>query len=95
MALAKDVAPGVIHVIEGLSTDVVLPEKADLLVGELVGSIASEEGLLTTMRDAAARLIKRPDEPSSYIPVRCQTLCAPAAYALHAQSTGCVCLGCL
>ena len=80
---ACDVPSGVVSVIEGLSTDVTLPEKADLLVAELVGSVASDEGLVATMRDTVERLVKRPNDPASYIPVRCQTMCAPAAYALH------------
>ena len=49
----------------------------------VVGSIASEEGLHATIRDAQARFVKRPFEPRSYIPYRCQTLAAPATYALH------------
>ena len=36
---ATDVPPGVIEVLEGFSTAVTLPEKADLLVAEIVGSI--------------------------------------------------------
>ena len=80
---ASDVKPGTIEVIEGFSTSVTLPEKADLCVAEIVGSIASEEGLHATIRDAQARLLKRPFETSSYIPARCQTVVAPASYALH------------
>lgn len=80
---ATDVPPGVIEVLEGFSTAVTLPEKADLLVAEIVGSIASEEGLHATMRDAQARHVKRPYDPASYIPNRCQTVAAPATYALH------------
>ena len=81
--LDADVPPGVIEVLEGFSTAVTLPEKADLLVAEIVGSIASEEGLHATMRDAQARHVKRPYDPASYIPNRCQTVAAPATYALH------------
>ena len=80
---ATDIAPGVIEVVEGFSTSVTLPEKCDLCVAEIVGSVASEEGLHATMRDAQARLLKRPNDEASYIPVRCQTVAAPAAYALH------------
>jgi hypothetical protein len=60
---------------------VTLPEKVDLLVSELVGSIASEEGMYTSIRDAHLRHLKRPEEPLSYIPVRCQTVVAPASAA--------------
>jgi len=72
-----------IEVLDGCSTAVTLPEKADLVVAEIVGSIASEEGMYATIRDAQARLVKRPDLASSWIPNRCQTLAAPATYALH------------
>lgn len=80
---ATDVPAGVVEVIEGFSTAATLPEKADLAVAEIVGSIASEEGLHATIRDAQARLLKRPFEESSWIPCRCQTAAAPASYALH------------
>jgi len=80
---AADIKPGTVEIVEGFSTAVTLPEKADLCVAEIVGSIASEEGLHATIRDAQARLVKRPFEASSYIPTRVQTAAAPASYALH------------
>eukprot|EP00747_Dinoflagellata_sp_TGD_P030827 gnl/TRDRNA2_/TRDRNA2_134893_c0_seq2.p1 gnl/TRDRNA2_/TRDRNA2_134893_c0~~gnl/TRDRNA2_/TRDRNA2_134893_c0_seq2.p1 ORF type:complete len:354 (-),score=51.34 gnl/TRDRNA2_/TRDRNA2_134893_c0_seq2:3-1064(-) len=80
---AKDIAPGTVRVIEGFSTDITLPEKVDLVVAEIVGSIASEEGVYATIRDAQARFVKRPSDPNSYIPCSIQTLGAPASYALH------------
>ena len=82
IAAAQDVREGIIEIIEGFSTDVTLPERADLLVAELVGSIASEEGLVQSVRDAQLRHLKRPSDPRSFIPRRVQTLCAPAAYLL-------------
>lgn len=75
--------PGAIEVIQGFSTELTLPEKVDLCVFEICGSLASEEGLYATMKDARERHVKRPDEPGSYIPRRCQTYAAPVAYALH------------
>ena len=69
--------------IEGFSTDVTLPERADLLVAEIVGEIATAEGIVSTMRDAQERHLKRPYDPLSYIPQRVQTWCAPASYVLH------------
>ena len=80
---ASDVRYGTIEVIEGFSTTVQLPEKVDVLVAEIAGSIASEEGAIATIRDAQHRLVKRPGDPTSYIPYACQTLGAPASYALH------------
>ena len=40
--------PGLIEVIEGFSTELTLPEKVDLCVFEICGSLASEEGLYAT-----------------------------------------------
>ena len=39
------VEPGVIELVCGFSTDVELPEKVDILISEIAGSIASEEGV--------------------------------------------------
>lgn len=80
---ARDVPAGVVTVIEGFSTELTLPEQADLVVAEVMGSIASEESLHATMRDAQMRHVKQPYSASSFIPVRCQTYAAPASYALH------------
>ena len=81
VAEAEGLVPaGVVTVIEGFSTDIELPERADLLVAEIVGDLASEEGLVPTMRDAQSRHLKRPDDPMSYIPQRVQSWCAPASY---------------
>jgi hypothetical protein len=78
-----DVPAGVVTIIEGFSTAIALPERVDLLVAEIIGSVASEEGLHATIRDARARHVKRPDDPKSYIPVRVQTWGAPATLAPH------------
>ena len=80
-------APGQIEVLEGFSTKLDLPEKVDLCVFEICGSLASEEGLYATMSDCKARHLKRPDDAKSYIPQRCQTYAAPVAYALHSLLT--------
>ena len=47
---ATDVPTGVVEVIEGFSTDITLPYKVDLFVGEVVGNMASEEGIVNTVR---------------------------------------------
>jgi hypothetical protein len=39
---------------------------------EVVGSIASEEGLLATIADARKRFAKRPNDHNSFIPTRAQ-----------------------
>jgi len=72
-----------VEVIEGFSTAISLPEKVDLLVAEIAGSIASEEGAYATICDAQARFLKRPNDSASYIPTRIETLAAPCSYAIH------------
>lgn len=72
-----------VEVIEGFSTAISLPEKVDVLVAEIAGSVASEEGAYATIRDAQARFLKRPYDPASYIPARIETLAAPCSYAIH------------
>jgi len=55
------------------------------VLAEICGSVASEEGLVATIRDARKRLVKKPDDPASYIPCEAQTLVAPCTYAQHFQ----------
>lgn len=78
---AGDVSAGLIEVHEGFSTTLELPEQADLLVAEIVGSVASGEGIYATMHDAQQRLMRRPYEAESYIPRAVETWCAPMSYA--------------
>ena len=82
VAAASDVQPGTVVIVQGFSSDISLPEKCDVLVAEIVGSIASEEGIVGTYRDAQRRLLKAPADPRSYIPQRVQTWCAPASHVL-------------
>lgn len=72
----------IITVVEGFSTEVTLPEKVDFCVAEIVGSIASEEGVYATIRDAH-RFLKDPTSSQNWIPNRIQTYGAPASYSLH------------
>lgn len=78
---------GLVTVHQGLSTAIELDVKVDLVVAEIIGSVASEEALHATVRDAQARLIARPHDPASYIPVRAQTIAAPASYYLHTRGS--------
>ena len=57
--------------------------KVDLVLAEIVGSVASEEGIVATIADARLRHVKSPNDPSSFIPARVQTWAAPAAYSPH------------
>ena len=47
-----------VTVIEGRSTQIDLPEKADLLVSEIIGNDPLQEGVLQTTADAVKRLLK-------------------------------------
>lgn len=80
---ATDIKPGIIEVIDGISTNVKLPEKVDFLVAEIAGSVGSEEGCCATIKDAQNRFLKNPDDPNSCIPYKVQTYGAPASYAIH------------
>ena len=73
----------VVEIVEGFSTELDLPEPADLLVAEIVGNVASAEGLYATMHDAQQRLLRHPYEASSYIPLIVETLAAPMSYMQH------------
>lgn len=82
---------GQIQVIEGDSMKVELPEKVDFVVSELIGSIATQEGVEPIIRDASARFLKS-EVPAGLqagfacpqmIPARCQTLIAPVKYSEH------------
>eukprot|EP00555_Chaetoceros_dichaeta_P000784 CAMPEP_0198277092 /NCGR_PEP_ID=MMETSP1447-20131203/65664_1 /TAXON_ID=420782 /ORGANISM="Chaetoceros dichaeta, Strain CCMP1751" /LENGTH=425 /DNA_ID=CAMNT_0043972087 /DNA_START=14 /DNA_END=1291 /DNA_ORIENTATION=- len=72
-----------ITILEGFSTEITLPTKADFVIAEIVGSIATEEGAYATILDAHERHVKKPEEGSSWIPSRIQTFAAPAGYTLH------------
>lgn len=71
-----------VEILEGFSTALDLPELVDVLVSEVAGSIASEEGVYATIRDAQ-RFMKRPRDPDSYVPFSYQTLAAPATDLCH------------
>jgi SAM-dependent methyltransferase len=88
VAAATDVPAGLVEVIEGLSTEVSLPEPADLIVAEVVGNVASEEGFVATMRDARARHSANPSDPNSFIPCAIETLGAPMSYVTHHPALG-------
>jgi len=81
--VAKKGYEDIITVLDGFSTDIELPEKVDLVVAEIIGSIASEEGVVATIADAHKRFAKKPNSPASWIPNRVQTYAAPASYTLH------------
>mmetsp|Transcript_107473 Transcript_107473/g.302443 ORF Transcript_107473/g.302443 Transcript_107473/m.302443 type:complete len:397 (-) Transcript_107473:19-1209(-) len=74
-----------VQIIEGDSTQVVLPERVDFVVSELIGNIALAEGVVDIIRDARSRFLapRKAGGRAQMIPARCQTLVAPIAYANH------------
>lgn len=73
----------IITVVEDFSTNVSLEQKADFVIAEIVGSVASEEGAYATIKSAHSKLLKDPNNDKSWIPSRIQTYAAPASYTLH------------
>jgi protein arginine N-methyltransferase 1 len=65
-----------VHLIQGRSTDVQLPERAELCVSEIIGSIGSSEGAPEVLRDARERLLV---PGAVMIPNRCATFVAAVA----------------
>ncbi|MFE5121007.1 50S ribosomal protein L11 methyltransferase [Streptomyces sp. NPDC056669] len=47
-----------ITVVEGLSTEIELPEPVDMCVSEIIGTLAGSEGAGSVLRDARERLVK-------------------------------------
>jgi hypothetical protein len=64
-----------VHLICGFSDKITLPERCEVLVHDLIGNIASSEGMIPFIEDAKQRLLA-PD--AAYIPQRCVT-CAVLA----------------
>jgi hypothetical protein len=59
-----------IHLIQGFSDKVVLPERCEVLVHDLVGDIGSSEGMIPFVEDAKRRLL---NADAIHIPRRCTT----------------------
>jgi len=82
-AVRKAGFEGTVQVIEGDSMQTELPERVDLVVSELIGSIATQEGVEPIIRDADKRFLKDGIQGARMIPARCQTLIAPVKYTEH------------
>jgi len=86
--IRREKLDGKIEIIEGDSMQVELPEKVDLIVSELIGSIATQEGVEAIIRDAGKRFLKTElakigGSCGQMIPTNCQTLIAPVKYTEH------------
>ena len=69
-----------ITVIEGYSTDVTLPRRVDLLLHEIIGEIASAEGVVAAVLDAGERHLRSGAAAPVSIPARARTLLAPCEF---------------
>lgn len=65
-----------VNLIHGFSDQISVPERCDLLVHDLVGSIGSCEGMVPFIEDAKARLLKH---GAMHVPARCTTYFFPSA----------------
>ena len=71
----------IVTVLDGFSTDVELPrERAALLVHELIGEVAGEEGVVAAITDARRRFMDPIAPPPFSIPARTRSLLAPCEY---------------
>ena len=69
-----------IKLIRGRSTHVDLPERADVIVSEIIGTDALGEGIVRLFKDARERLLK-PD--ARFVPHRLQVFALPVAAPEH------------
>lgn len=67
-----------ISVIHGQSQEIELPEKVDVIVHEILGEIASREGVVASLRDAERFLSAAARKRSWSVPSRARTFLAPA-----------------
>jgi mRNA deadenylase 3'-5' endonuclease subunit Ccr4/predicted RNA methylase len=77
----------VITVLHGMSTKLELPQRVDIIVHELVGDIASEEGMVATIADARQRFLLDDAVPWS-IPESVQTCAVPIQQPQLSCATG-------
>ena len=79
-AVAAEGLEAQITVIEGYSTDVTLPRRVDLLLHEIIGEIASAEGVVAAVLDAGERHLRSGAAAPVSIPARARTLLAPCEF---------------
>ena len=73
--IKKDGIDNKMEILEGFSTNIkTLPQKAELLVHELIGSVGSDEGMGAFVADAKKRFLA---DNASFIPFSCKTVISP------------------
>jgi len=88
-AVAAEGLQDKITIVEGNALQVQLPERADFIVSELIGSIAKQEGVQRIIEDANRRFLKKAPRGSGgiacpqQIPASCQTFIAPVSFRYH------------
>jgi ubiquinone/menaquinone biosynthesis C-methylase UbiE len=63
-----------VEFISGMSYDIKLPQRVDVIISETVGSFAFDENILATMKDARSRFLKK---GGSAIPSALELWCVP------------------
>lgn len=76
---------GKISFIEGHSSDVYLPEKANVVICETIGSAAFDENILATLADAKRRFLK---QGGKIIPAAIELWAAPATFKIPSPLRG-------
>jgi len=74
--IRKNGLQGKIQLLHGNSTEVTLEKKCDVLLHEIVGNIASAEGMVPVVNDAKMRFLK--SDPI-FIPYACSTFICPVS----------------
>lgn len=72
-SIARSGLSGTIEVIEGLSTAIELPERVDVCISEIIGTMGGSEGSASVLGDARRRLVRT---RGSFVPYQCTTTIA-------------------
>lgn len=69
-----------VTVIQGYSTEVVLPQAVDLIIHEIIGEVAGMEGVVVAIVDARVRHLRPKAAVPFSVPARARTRLAPAEW---------------
>lgn len=78
--LARDGLADKVEVIQGFSYDVTLPERAEVLVHEVVGNMGKDEGMARIVHDAKRRLLR---DDALILPEHCAVRVAPVGHEVQ------------
>ena len=83
MAVADAGFAELVTILEGYSTDVTLPEPAELVIHEILGELAGAEGVVAAIADVAHRHVHTPsagERTPLSVPARARSLLGPAEF---------------